>query len=253
MAKFEKPKEKVLESVETTTEQVELTEKKTESVFSFLERAIGLTTKHSIKRIFEAMLVVVLVVFLGIFTFKPDIVFRAYDDYKTREHVSAMQERIDNTPLIQDELESFRTSIGASRAWVFELHNSTNSLDGMPFLFASMTYETVSPSLSTAAFEFDNIRLSLYKIVTYLRNNEYWFGDVEDLADIDRIAYQQFKIFNLSYGGLRMMKVEGTPNAILCFAYNEGSERPSDEKIMERWLLASYKINSLLTLSKKNK
>lgn len=251
MAKFDEPKETKLDTIEESMDQIEVVEKKNTTTMNFIERFLDMISKHGIKRIFEAMLLVVLVVFLSIFTFNPDVVFKAYDDYKSKEHAVAMQERIDNTPLIQKELEEFRVAIGASRAWIFELHNSTNSLDGMPFLFASMTYETVAPALNTAAFEFDNIRLSLYKIVTYLRQNEFWCGEVSELEDIDRIAYQQFRIFNLGYGGMMLLNVEGAPNAVLCFAYNDGCQEIEHNHLMGEWTRASYKINGLLTLSDK--
>lgn len=253
MAKFDEPKESKLEAIEESMDRVEAIEKKHSATLNFIEKFLEMISRHGVKRIFEAMLLVVLVVFLSVFTFNPHIVFKAYDDYKVKEHTTAMQERIDNTPLIQDALEEFRTSIGASRAWVFELHNSTNSLDGMPFLFASMTYESVTPSLNTAAFEFDNIRLSLYKLATYLRNNEMWYGNVVDMEEIDRIAYQQLRIFNLSYAGFKMLNVEGTPNAILCFAYNDGHEDIDETIVMGKWMVAAYKINGLLTLSKTKK
>ncbi len=253
MAKFDEQKETTLEAVEVAKGQVEVTEKKTDTAMNVLDRFLSMISAHGVKRIFEAMLLAVLIVFLSIFMFNPHAVFKAYDDYKVREHTAAMQERVDNTPLIQEELDEFRTSIGASRAFVFELHNSTNSLDGMPFLFASMTYESVSPTLNTAAFEFDNVRLSLYKLATYLRQNEVWYGDVDEMEEIDRIVYHQLGIFNLGYAGFKMLKVEGYPNAILCFAFNEGSEPANEDVLLAKWTLASHKINGLLTLSKEKK
>ena len=160
-----------------------------------------------------------------------------------------MEERMNNTPYIQAELDKFRLQYNASWVSVWEMHNSTNNLDGLPFLFASLTYESMNPALTPIADQFDNVRLSLYPLTSYLRSNEMWYGNVEELQEIDNSAYYRAKALGISFLGFKMMETENTPNAVMSFAF-VGTETPPTNDFVQSWILASYKINSLLTLSK---
>ena len=106
----------------------------------------------------------------------------------------------------------------------------------------------MNPGLVPIAEEFDNVRLSLYPISTYLRQNEMWYGDVEELKDIDYTAYYRAKALGIKYLGFRLMDAGGSPNAVLSFAYVEGAELPEMGDFVESWIMSSYKINGLLTV-----
>jgi hypothetical protein len=171
------------------------------------------------------------------------------DQYREQKHNERMVERMNNTPLIQAELDKFRLRYNASWVSIWELHNSTNNLDGMPFLFASLTYESMNPVLTPIAEQFDNVRLSLYPLATYLRENEMWCGDVEELKDIDNSAYYRAKALGIKFLGFKLMDVDGAPNAILSCAFVEGTDIPDLNNIKENCVYTSYKVNSLLMVS----
>ena len=162
-----------------------------------------------------------------------------------------MVERMNNTPLIQAELDKFRLRTDASWVSIWELHNSTNNLDGMPFLFASLTYESMNPALTPIAEQFDNVRLSLYPLASYLREREMWYGDVEGLKDIDNSAYYRAKALGIKYLGFRLMEIENSPNAVMSFAFVEGARLPDENAMVQDWVMASYKVNSLLSVGGK--
>ena len=145
-------------------------------------------------------------------------------------------------------LDKFRLKTDASWTSIWELHNSTNNLDGMPFLFASLTYESMNPVLTPIAEQFDNVRISLYPLGSYLRENEMWFGEVEMLKDIDNSAYYRAKALGIKYLGFRLMEIEGAPNALMSFAYVEGVDIPNENLLLQEWVMTSYKVNTLLTV-----
>lgn len=221
-----------------------------ETVMNWIDKFLKMIKKYSAKKILEAMLFIVLTVLLGLFVFKPETILEAYDEYRQKEHSERMEERTNNTPIIQAELDKLRQQYNISWAAVWELHNSTNNLDGMPFLFASLTYESVNPGLIPIAEQFDNVRLSLYPLSTYLRKNEMWCGSVEDLKEIDNAAYHRAKALGISYLGFKMMVANGTPNALISIAFVDGCEVPDFNTISQSCVYTSYKINSLLTISK---
>ena len=220
------------------------------ATMSWVDKFLKMINKYSVKKILQAMLLLFLLVFLGLFTFKPEKIFETYENYRERTHNERMDRRTNNTPLIQNELDNLRVRYNASWVSVWELHNNTNNLDGLPFIFASLNYESMNPGLIPIAEQFDNVRLSLYPLSTYLREHEMWYGDVEGLKEIDYSAYYRAKALGISYIGFKLMQVEGAPNAVLSFAYVEGSEMPNIEDFVQSWILASYKINGLLRIEK---
>lgn len=224
---------------------------KANTVMSWLDKFLLMLNKYSAKKILEAMLFIVLMVLLGIFAFKPEVAFKSYDDYREKSHNERMEKRNNNTPLVQEELDRLRVRYDASWVSVWELHNNTNNLDGLPFIFASLNYESMYPGLTPIAEQFDNVRLSLYPLSTFLRKNEMWYGDVEDLKDIDYTAYYRAKALNIKYLGFTLMEVEHAPNAVLSFAFVEGMEPDDLEDFVQAWVRASYKINGLLTVDRK--
>lgn len=247
MAELEKQETRL----EMDKEQVETMTQAHDGTANLVERLLGMIDKFGIRKIFEAMLLVVLFVFLTMFAFNPEKVFTAYDNYKEEQHTERMAERLDNTPLVQAAIDEYRHKVNASRVAVFELHNSTNSLEGMPFLFASMTYESINPGLMSAAMEFDNIRLSLYPICTYLRNKEVWYGKVDDLEPIDHIAWQRLKILNAKYVAFRMLENEKVPNAVVVSIFNDGVDIEDVEFVKEESYKMTYKVNNLLSVKSK--
>jgi hypothetical protein len=49
------------------------------------------------------------------------------------------------------------------------------------------------------------------------------------------------------------MSIENAPNAAMSFAFVEGCDVPSPNEFVQAWILASYKINTLLTVTKASK
>lgn len=249
MAKFEKDETRL----EFENEKVEATTGAHNGTMNIMEKFLSLIDRFGIRKIFEAMLLVVLFVFLTIFAFKPESVFNAYDKYKETQHNERMVERLDNTPLIQETIDEYRNKVGASRVAVFELHNSTNSLEGMPFLFASMTYESINPALESAAKEYDNVRLSLHPIISYLRDNEVWYGKIEDLVELDHIAYQRLRVIEAKYVGFKLLETDRVPTALVVTIFNEGSNIQNLKYVKEESFMMTYKVNALLSVKKKKK
>lgn len=253
MAKFDKEQEVQEETkleIQPESQEVSPVER-ADTVMTWVDKFLKLIHKYSAKKILEAMLFVVLLVFLGIFTFKPETVFKSYEDYREKQHTERMDTRNNNTPLIQSELDNLRIRYGASWVSVWELHNNTNNLEGLPFIFASLNYESMKPGIIPIADQFDDVRLSLHPLSTYLRKHEMWYGDVESLLTIDYSAYYRAKALGIKYLGFMLMDVEGAPNAILSFAFTENDELPDEKDFVQAWTRSSYKINGLLTLPKK--
>ena len=244
-------KDKVLlENTEATSEKIENVIKSTKATIGWVEYIHKFIAKSGFKKLFVDIAALAAVVIMGIWIFQPGLISNRLDQYRETRHAEKMVERMNNTPLVQAELDKFRLFTDASWVSVWEFHNSTNNLDGMPFLFASLTYESMNPSLTPIAEQFDNVRLSLYPLSSYLMQHEMWYGDVEALQEIDNTAYYRAKALGITYLGFRLMEVEkNAPSAVLSFAFVEGMPVPPERDIVQNWVMTSYKVNSLLTVS----
>lgn len=239
----------ILDTIESGNEKIDAVIKTTNATIGWVEVVHNFIKKNGFKKLVMDIIAVCIVVFIGLWIFQPGIFSNRLDQYREQKHAEKMVERMNNTPLIQAELDKFRLMTDASWVSIWELHNSTNNLDGMPFLFASLTYESMNPGLTPIAEQFDNVRLSLYPLATYLRENEMWYGDVEDLKEIDNTAYYRAKALGIKYLGFRLMEIENTPNAVMSFAYVEGANIINEKYLVQDWVMSSYKVNSLLTVS----
>lgn len=243
----------ILDTIESGNEKIDAVIKTTNATIGWVEAVHKFIKKNGFKKLVMDIIAVCVVVFIGLWIFQPGIFSNRLDQYREQKHAEKMVERMNNTPLIQAELDKFRLMTDASWVSIWELHNSTNNLDGMPFLFASLTYESMNPGLTPIAEQFDNVRLSLYPLATYLRENEMWYGNVEDLKEIDNTAYYRAKALDIKYLGFRLMEIENTPNAVMSFAYVEGADIINEKYLVQDWVMASYKVNSLLTVSGETK
>lgn len=244
-----KQEKTLLESMETGHEKIDAVIKTTNATFGWVESINKFIKKNGFKKLVMDLIAVCVVVFVALWIFQPGVFSNRLDQYREAKHAEKMTERMNNTPLIQAELDKFRLKTDASWVSIWELHNSTNNLDGMPFLFASLTYESMNPALTPIAEQFDNVRLSLYPLASYLREREMWYGDVEAIKEVDNTAYYRAKALGIKYLGFRLMEIEGSPNAVMSFAYVEGPEIPSGNALVQEWMMTSYKVNSLLSVS----
>lgn len=247
-----KQEKTLLESTESGNEKMDAVIKTTNATFGWMDTVHKFIKKNGFKKLVMDLVAVCVVVFIGLWIFQPEIFSDRLDKYKEARHAEKMVERMNNTPLIQAELDKFRLLTNASWVSVWEFHNSTNNLDGMPFLFASLTYESMNPGLTPIAEQFDNVRLSLYPLASHLREHDMWYGSVEELKDIDNTAYYRAKALGIGYLGFKLMHIENTPSAVMSFAFVEGKSATIPDEFVQDWIMASYRINSLLMVKDRN-
>lgn len=238
----------LLEGMEDGHEKIDAVIKTTNATFKWVGAVQKFIQRYGFKKLFINLIIVGGVVIVGLAFFQPGILSNRLDQYREQKHAEKMAERMNNTPLIQAELDKFKIKTDASWVSIWELHNSTNNLNGMPFLFASLTYESMNPALTPIAEQFDNVRLSLYPLVSYLRENEMWYGSVEEIKEVDNTAYYRAKALGIKYLGFRLMENEGAPNAVMSFAYVEGANVADERLLVQEWIMSSYKVNSLLSV-----
>ena len=124
------------------------------------------------------------------------------------KHTDGIEKRMGNLEEINNTLRETMYEVGADRASIIEMHNGTNNMVGLPFLYGEMTYEQVRRGIQHVDDLYEKINLTRYEFPTYLMNNHSFIGSVDEgMAIDDKICYK--------------MKGEGTSYIAIFTIYGE--------------------------------
>ena len=162
---------------------------------SFFEKAVKIVDKYGGWKVIQAIVYVSL--FLFIMFYIPAMTkvtveqatirsIETADRNKEEQHIRNLENRKAIQPQINSALSSVMNKTNADRAFIIELHNGSNNLNGVPFLHGSVTYEFTRDGVDNIDEEYQNLSLSRYEFATYLHNNFSYFGSVDELAKIDK-------------------------------------------------------------------
>ena len=162
---------------------------------SFFEKSVKIVDKYGGWKVIQAIVYVGL--FLFIIFYVPLITkitvekatiesMETVDKNKEEQHIKNLENRKAIQPQIISALTSVITNTNADRAFIIELHNGSNNLNGLPFLHGSVTYEFTRDGIDNIDEEYQNLSLSRYEFATYLHNNFSYFGTIDELKKIDK-------------------------------------------------------------------
>lgn len=164
---------------------------KTESGLSFIERGLAIVEKYKIKTILKAVVVVLIAAATVAFIKNPYFIFEAFEKWKAQEHAEKVEIAMKNSQLIQYEMDALRMKTNASRIVLMTFHNQKQTLNGVPYIYLTAQNESLDYGVEPVAEKYEVLKCSLYPFVNYIINNEYFAGDIESLASIDKsLAYR---------------------------------------------------------------
>lgn len=120
----------------------------------------------------------------------PEIVFDKFTQYTERVERENVEYRREIDPVIRGELKELVYATEASRACVMEFHNGTSNFSSLGFLYAAMTYEETRDGVDKVSRIYNEVSLSLFNIADVMYNQGFWFGSIEDLAEMDSALAQ---------------------------------------------------------------
>ena len=155
------------------------------------ERLVTFFKKYSVWEVLKTLILSVLIGYTIYLSLNPDIIFKAYEKWRSDEHTEAIHNSMKNSVLIQNELETLRERVGADRVLLLSYHNTTASLVGVPYIFLTAEAESIASGIHPVAEGYERVKTSLYPFVNYLNRETYFSGDIEELRDIDKsLAYR---------------------------------------------------------------
>lgn len=162
-----------------------------------------------------------------------------------KKHDELMKKRFTIGPLISNILKDIIISLGASRASVIEMHNGTNSLSGIPFIYGDMMYEETDKDVSFTIDEYKDFNMSKFPFITKFFYEGSWFGSVEEMKDIDKMLYLKMTCNNTKYFGFMTINGLNSPVGFLTVSFKD-DDIPPKERIYTDLAIATQKISALL-------
>lgn len=199
-------------------------------------------------------LVMVLILFGMFFIVKtfPDVI-RTYIENKladnTQIHHRGALKRKNISPEITKTLSKLVVDTNADRALLLEFSNGTSNLAGLPFLFISVTSESLSMGTSSVAHIYQRLNVSLFAdFVSDLEDASYFYAeDLEEIKLTYPFIYNFMKPNNVK--SLLFYSIYGVNDTLGCIVLTSVNGKTITRKdALPEVAEAAQKISSLLNL-----
>lgn len=180
-----------------------------------------------------------------------DTYIKKQDDAKIVEkqkHDINAEHRMSITTGIRNLLNESLIALGAGRIAVFEMHNGTSNLSGLPFLYAALTTEVYTPECGSAMDEYKDFNLARYPFGANHYNEMFICSDIDAVELEDPILAMKMRICKSEY--LAMMVINGKHNRIgfLTVTFPNKDDLPEKDKIIAQMSSTSQIIASYLDI-----
>lgn len=157
----------------------------------WVEKVLALIKQYKLIDFIKAFAVIMIAFCMVSFILAPEKVFERFEEWRKKEHTERVEIAMRNSQLIQYELETVRERTGADRAILLTFHNQKQSLNGVPYIYLTAQNESLAYGIVPVAEKYEVLKCSLYPFVNYIIKNNYFSGDIEELATIDKsLAYR---------------------------------------------------------------
>lgn len=216
------------------------------------EKIVLFFQKYKVWDILKALVFSILIGYVIYFAIYPEVIFEKIDEIREKIHTEQIEQRINNNEKLHIIIERLMFKIDADRILLLECHNGGNSLSGLPFAKISAIYESLNDSVLPISQDFQQQQLSLYPFSSYLFNNKYFYGDTEELLNIDKGLFYKFKSHNINHFACYVLYgVDNRPLAFLLVGYEKLTEKHNCKYIKELIIEESLQMRLLLELNKK--
>lgn len=157
----------------------------------WIERTLNLIKQYKIIDFIKAFVLILMTATMIGFISNPTWIFEQFKQWEEDEHKQKMEITMKNSQIINTELENLLWKTGADRCILLQYHNSKESLTGLPFIYLTATSEAINYDIQPVSDGYEAVKTSLYPFMSYLAQEEYWCGDIEELREIDKaLAYR---------------------------------------------------------------
>lgn len=177
------------------------------SLFGIFQKSVEWSKKYSFIDMLKGLFTLIVSAAILFIFLNPSYFLEKYEQFKEKQHTEKVDKRLEISPKINFILEKLLVTTKCDRAFIIELHNGTNNLNGLPFLFGDMTYEEISnDNLEYISELYQNVPLSRFPISQELFEYGYWFGSINELSTIDKRLSSRMAINGTDWTALILLK-----------------------------------------------
>lgn len=217
----------------------------------FLEKTVKLVDRYGWKKVLGAILMIA--VFLFFIYYIPASIKVASEEaalkaikitnqQKEEEHINDIEKRRKIQPQIDATLKSLLISTKADRAFIIELHNGSNNVNGIPFLHGSVTYEKSVDGLEMIDEEYQNLSLSRFEMATYMHENFDFIGSIEKMKTIDKKIASKLGANDVKYIAVSTLHNGKNEWGWFGVMYNRDTNLPTEKELLNKMMITSQII-----------
>ena len=226
----------------------------------FFEKAVKIVDKYGGWKVFQSILFVGMFLFFIYYiplvtktTVQQTTIETMHTVNKDKEvaHIQNIELRRQLQPKIDVILQSLLASTNADRAFIVELHNGSNNLNGVPFLHGSVTYDASIDGMDEIDEEYQNISLSRFEMSTYLHKNYEFIGTIDDMKRIDKKLAVKLESNDVKYVAITTLHNGTNEWGWFGVLYNRTTNIPSEKNLLNQMIINAQSITKELNLIKK--
>lgn len=174
---------------------------------------------------------------------------RAYANEESVRHSELARKRMEAGPAVSSVLKELIMDLGATRAILCEMHNGTNNLNGIPFLYADAMYEETVRTADYVTDEYRNFNIARYPFIGNHFYDQIWIGTRDDIDAEDPHLAAKLKYTGAEFGALQVIQGLRAPIGLLGITYDAAAakNKPSKTLITQKMDMAAQKICMLLS------
>lgn len=198
-----------------------------ENKLNWFGKVLEWVDKYGLWKIIKGGFGFIFISYVIIISTNPGIIYDKVVSYIETIHNTNQVIRQEADLKVRYILKDLLNNTNADRAWVIEYHNGTSGLGGLPFTYGIMNSEETEPGVASVSSHYKDFLLSDYLFILETSKKGGWFGDVEDIKELDRRMYYTFKSNDVNKIAIFYLKSEDRDIGILGLSYCD-NEMPVD-------------------------
>lgn len=187
------------------------------SGLSWLGTILQYIKEYGVIGIIKASIILIVLSITLQICYNPSFLFDKYTEYMTQKHTRELYERSEYDCQLKSLLPVFLYKYNADRVWIIQYHNGI-----MDWQHGTMRFEVCKKGVSSIRSQYNNFNLTWINIPYYLKENEIFIGDLQELAEIDCTLETQLEKNHVKYLACTLIRdSNGYPIGIFGMTWSE--------------------------------
>lgn len=222
-----------------------------DSVVTFLERILQIVQKYGFARVISTLIMVGVCSYVVINVNRiENLVTNGIKNkqYEIKnEHDKRMMRRQEINTQVNVILNNLLIQSNADRCMILEMHNGTNNIAGLPFVYVDATYSITREGVESVDEDYTNLNMSRFYFFTHIINKEKWGGNVKEVESIDRKYANRLRSNNTEYISVSIIHGNSMPIGFLLVTYTD-TKNINYEMLDKSLHKAGQKVSNILNM-----